>query len=120
MYRGKRSSTAKDTKKLAKALRTAPPLSAAERAPTAMPAIKPPKKISAKEKKLILEAMHLKKHKKVSKRTNSGLVQAESPPQHIHFEGQRWMHTLSVQNNVKGKSLSRKMSKRAPKKKYNK
>src|SRR5690348_3807251 len=46
------------------------------------------------------EAERNKKLKKRSKRTNSAMVDAESPPAHIHVEGARWIHNLTRQNSL--------------------
>jgi hypothetical protein len=58
------------------------------------------------------EAERNKKLKKRSKRTNSGKVDEQSPPAHIHVEGARWIHNLTRQNSLQTRGLKKQMAKR--------
>lgn len=71
---------------------------------------------SAKKKKEVAalksfeKAFNLKKKKplsKQSKRTNTGLIDTESSPQHIHIEGARWNKTLGKQNRASSKIFNK-------------
>jgi hypothetical protein len=82
-----------------------------------------PKKRKKIEKPLmdsVVKKMQMKKKKKEtkhSKRTTPGEVEhRESPPAHIHPEGERWKKTLDVQNRNKRKILTTKLQKRKGKK----
>jgi hypothetical protein len=48
--------------------------------------------------KKLISIKKKKHHKMVDKRTTPGMVNAESPPAHIHPEGKRWIKTLIKQN----------------------
>jgi hypothetical protein len=53
-----------------------------------------------------------KKLKKHSKRTNCGKVDGDSPPAHIHSEGERWIKNTTLQNKLEQKRLQHQFSKR--------
>ncbi len=50
--------------------------------------------------------------KKRSKRQNSNEVDYETEPEHIHFEGTRWMQVVCKQTIDRGKRLVNKVMKR--------
>jgi hypothetical protein len=59
-------------------------------------------------KKAKLKAPH-------SKRTNTGLIDVQSPPQIVHIEGKRWIKTLGKQTKAKRKVMTRQMTKKRSK-----
>lgn len=77
-----------------------------------------PKKIAKGAKSVLkgfekrAQANANKKLKKHSKRTNSGKVDEQSPPAHVHPEGARWIKSINLQNNLQQKRLQKKLSKR--------
>ena len=78
-----------------------------------------PKKIQKTEKPVLastVKKMEVKKKKKTAKhsrRTTPGEVEhRESPPAHIHPEGQRWEKTLVQQSKKQRKVLTSKLQKR--------
>ena len=50
-----------------------------------------------------------------SKRTNTGLIDVQSPPQIVHIEGKRWVKTLGKQTAAKRKVMTRQMTKKGSK-----
>jgi len=50
-----------------------------------------------------------------SKRTNTGLIDVQSPPQIVHIEGRRWIKTLGKQTQAKRKVMTRQMTKKGSK-----
>jgi hypothetical protein len=50
-----------------------------------------------------------------SKRTNTGLIDVQSPPQIVHIEGKRWIKTLGKQTQAKRKVMTRQMTKKKSK-----
>ncbi len=50
-----------------------------------------------------------------SKRTNTGLIDVQSPPQIVHMEGKRWIKTLGKQTQAKRKVMTRQMNKKGSK-----
>ncbi len=50
-----------------------------------------------------------------SKRTNTGLIDVQSPPQIVHIEGKRWIKTLGKQTQAKRKVMTRQMTKKGSK-----
>ena len=80
---------------------------------------KQPKKIAKKDQAELrgaLKRMEIRKTKEQathSKRTTPGQVdERPSAPASIHPEGRRWQQTLTPQNRVQRKSLTKKLSKK--------
>ena len=76
-----------------------------------------PKKIAKKDAEALRSAMKRmalkKKHSAHSKRTTPGEVdERPSAPASVHPEGRRWQKTLTLQNKVQRKSLTKKLSKK--------
>ena len=73
-----------------------------------------PAKKRKKEKALLgsleksLKAKKKKALTKHSKRTNTGLIDAESPPSSPHIEGKHWIKVANRQTQTKNKTLIKK------------
>ncbi len=71
------------------------------------------KRFSAIKKSIGVKAGKL--HAKRSKRTTTGIEQDESPPKHIHVEGERWIKTLQKQSSMNSRRLMSQLAKASPK-----
>ncbi|NGX45366.1 MAG: hypothetical protein K940chlam2_00515 [Chlamydiae bacterium] len=76
------------------------------------------KKVLIDKTRTRMQEQKKKKEHKRSKRTSPGEENEvrESPPAHIHPEGERWQKTLDLQNKTKRKKLTAKLNRQKTKK----